>query len=116
MLNIDTKPPLLYAGQLRACRTGWHPVPENGSQSPIGPTPNPFSELHRAGQLHGIPSADCQDKLGGLAYADDQNALSSLSEGLKPLTAIMQCCLAEDLLLHLAVHKCQAMCFHPRGT
>jgi hypothetical protein len=74
-----------------------------------------LNELHRASQLHGIFSADCQDKLGGQAYADDTNALSSSNEGLPHLTTIMQGCLAEDLLLHLAVHKCQAMCFHSRG-
>jgi hypothetical protein len=72
-----------------------------------------LSELHRAGQLHGIPSADCQDKLGGQAYADDKNALSSSNEGSQHLTTIKQRCLAEDLLLHPVVHKCQAMCFHP---
>jgi hypothetical protein len=82
------------------------------------------NELHRAGQLHGIPSADCQDKLGGQAYADDTDAMhvihmSSSNEGLQHPKVILhvQRCLAEDLLLHLAmaVHKCQAMCFHPRG-
>jgi hypothetical protein len=31
---------------------------------------------HRACQLHGIPPADCQDKLSGQAYADDTKALS----------------------------------------
>jgi hypothetical protein len=74
-----------------------------------------LNKLHGADQLHGIPSADCQDKLGGQAYADDKNGLSSSNEGLQHLTKIMQHCLAEDLLFHSAVCKCQAMCFSPRG-
>jgi hypothetical protein len=41
-----------------------------------------LNALHLAGQLHGIPSVDCQDKLGGHAYVDDTNSLSSSNEGL----------------------------------
>jgi hypothetical protein len=74
-----------------------------------------LSALHRAGQLHGIPSVDCQDKHGGQAYADDTNASSSSNEGLQHLTTMVPRCLAEDLLLLPAAHKCQAMCFHTRG-
>jgi hypothetical protein len=33
-----------------------------------------MSALHWAGQLHGIPSDDCQYKLDGQAYADGTNA------------------------------------------
>jgi hypothetical protein len=59
--------------------------------------------------------ADCQEELGGQDYVDDTNALSSSNEGLQHLTTIPQRCLAEDLLLHPEVHKCQTMCFHTRG-
>jgi hypothetical protein len=43
------------------------------------------------------------------------NALSPFNEDLQYLTTSMQRCLVEVLLLHPAVHKCQAVCFHPRG-
>jgi hypothetical protein len=71
-------------------------------------------EQHKAGQMHCINSADCQDKLECQAYGDDTNDLLSSNAGLQHLTTILQRCLAEDLLNYPPTwSKCQAMCFHP---
>jgi hypothetical protein len=53
-----------------------------------------FSRVrHQACQLHSIHSADCQDKLGGQAHADDTSAKSFSSKGLHHLSssATMSC-------------------------
>jgi hypothetical protein len=48
-----------------------------------------LNALHRAGQLHGITSADCQDKIRCQAYADDTNALSFSYKALQLLATIV---------------------------
>jgi hypothetical protein len=63
-------------------------------------------ELHHAGQLHGMNSANCQDKLGGQAYltCDMQDLLH-----MKACNTCLQfynLCLVEDLLLQPALRKC----------